>query len=194
MNIRQSLRHKRQKLSNKYKSNASKLIAEDIIVQQIFFQYPSAKQIGIYIALDEEINLQNIINKLWQKNIKVYCPILHPLKKHHIFFTEYSASTQLVKDKYGISTPLFNSLNIIAPWELDIVLTPLVGFDNSGNRIGMGAGFYDTSFSFRTISTRFETPLIGCAFDCQFHDNIFSNKWDQKLNAILTESGLKFFD
>ena len=52
----------------------------------------------------------------------------------------------------------------------------------------MGAGFYDSSFAYRTIF-KDETPMIGCAYDCQKLEHINVNIWDQPLDGILTESG-----
>ena len=54
-----------------------------------------------------------------------------------------------------------------ARW-FDLVLTPLVGFDERGNRIGRGAGFYDRHFAFlRHRSTWHRPLLLGLAFELQ---------------------------
>jgi 5-formyltetrahydrofolate cyclo-ligase len=186
--LRKQLREKRRNIPIPYKSSAAENLAANFNIQLMQDINTQQHKVGIYLALKEEINLQPLIKMLWQNSIKTFCPILHPLKPRHLFFIEYTKSTPLTTDKFGIATPIFNADIILAPWELDIVFTPLVGFDANGNRIGMGAGFYDTSFAYRSLFKN-ETILIGCAFDCQKLDNIKANNWDQPLNAILTESG-----
>ncbi|MGM0517264.1 MAG: 5-formyltetrahydrofolate cyclo-ligase [Pseudomonadota bacterium] len=70
---------------------------------------------------------------------------------------------------------------------LDALLIPLVGFDPHGNRLGMGAGFYDRALAGR----RGRRPLaIGVAFDCQRVESLPTDPWDQPLDYIVTDAGL----
>ena len=63
----------------------------------------------------------------------------------------------------------------------------MVGFDTKGNRLGMGAGFYDRTFNFK-LSEKINTPLlIGLAYECQKLDNLTPNSWDVPLDYIITE-------
>ena len=100
--------------------------------------------------MPEEINIDPLIKTLWQLDIKTYCPIIHPFLARKMIFTHYHHHTELINGKYNIKIPRFKANNTLAPWELDLIFTPLVGFDLKGNRLGMGAGFYDTSFAFRS--------------------------------------------
>jgi len=67
------------------------------------------------------------------------------------------------------------------------VLVPLVGFDLSRNRMGMGGGFYDRSFAHRRDNNG-KPLLIGVAYDIQQADTVYPEWWDVKLDIIVTES------
>ena len=76
---------------------------------------------------------------------------------------------------------------IIKNNQLDIVITPLVAVDYKGNRIGMGKGFYDRSFSWISSNKISRTTLlIGVAHDFQLIDNITPKKYDIALDYIVT--------
>ena len=76
---------------------------------------------------------------------------------------------------------------MIAPRELDLVLLPLVGFNRSGNRSGMGGGFYDTAFAFKKTRPRRLPRLIGLAHEIQLVENIDAEHWDIPLCAVVTD-------
>ena len=75
------------------------------------------------------------------------------------------------------------------------MLVPLVGFDGAGNRLGMGAGYYDRTFAFRHARRHWRGPrLIGVAYDCQEVDAIDDRAWDVPLDGVVTESGVRMFE
>jgi 5-formyltetrahydrofolate cyclo-ligase len=73
--------------------------------------------------------------------------------------------------------------------ELDLVILPLLGFDPQGFRLGQGGGFYD-----RALANCADRPFrVGLAFECQRTEQIPVDAWDQRLHAVLTDTGLRFF-
>ena len=75
---------------------------------------------------------------------------------------------------------------------LDVVLVPVVGYDRRGNRLGMGAGFYDRALRRRLDARRaWRRPrLVGVAFACQELPGIAASPWDVPLDLIVTEQGI----
>jgi 5-formyltetrahydrofolate cyclo-ligase len=72
---------------------------------------------------------------------------------------------------------------------------PLVAFDPSGNRLGMGGGFYDRTFSYLRNRKFWTKPLlIGIAYEFQRLDSLTPSPWDVPLQAIATEKSLHLFD
>jgi len=79
---------------------------------------------------------------------------------------------------------------MLAPQQLDLVLAPLVVFDENCNRIGMGGGFYDRSFAFRKDSQVTKPVLIGVAHDFQKVQQIVPEDWDVRLDMIVTNKAI----
>ena len=93
---------------------------------------------------------------------------------------------QCFLNRFGISEPDTNQAKEIPIQSLDIILIPLVVFDQSCNRIGMGSGFYDKALSALDNSKK-KTYLIGLAYEFQKVDQIEPNKWDIPLDYVVTE-------
>jgi 5-formyltetrahydrofolate cyclo-ligase len=67
-------------------------------------------------------------------------------------------------------------------------MLPLVGFDASGNRMGMGGGYYDRTFSFKSLKKGLRGPtLIGLAHEIQRVEELPVESWDIPLTAIVTD-------
>ena len=64
----------------------------------------------------------------------------------------------------------------------DIILTPLVGFDRQGHRLGQGGGHYDRAFLRYPDAWR-----IGLAWSVQEVPALIPDAWDIPLHAIATE-------
>ena len=95
-------------------------------------------------------------------------------------FYKWSYREPLKINKYGIPEP--ESKFLVYP---DIILVPIVAFDNNLNRLGYGAGYYDRLIS--KLSKKKKLLKIGLAFSVQKVDNIPTNKYDKKLDYIVTE-------
>ena len=77
-----------------------------------------------------------------------------------------------------------------ARW-LDLVLVPLVGFDRDGNRLGMGAGYYDRQFAFLRHRRAWRRPLlVGLAFEVQRLERLPPMPHDVPLWGVVSERGV----
>jgi 5-formyltetrahydrofolate cyclo-ligase len=69
---------------------------------------------------------------------------------------------------------------------------PLVAFDEAGNRLGMGGGYYDRTFSFlKHRRCWFRPRLVGVAYEFQKVHKLDSCDWDIPMHAVVTEDRLK---
>ena len=73
---------------------------------------------------------------------------------------------------------------------MQLVLLPLVAFDNDGGRLGMGGGFYDRTFSFTRLRAGPAPRLIGVAHELQRVDHLPVADWDIPLEAIVTDRAI----
>jgi 5-formyltetrahydrofolate cyclo-ligase len=93
-------------------------------------------------------------------------------------FLSWETEAALIAGPFGLHQPAADAAEL-AP---DIILTPLVGFDRSGNRIGQGAGYYDRAFLAHPDAWR-----VGIALSVQQVDSLTPDPWDVPLHAIATE-------
>lgn len=141
-----------------------------------------AKCVALYLPFDGEISTTLLIQQLWQANIIVCLPRLHPFSKGHLLFFRYTPTTTLQHNAFGILEPTLDITNLILLEQIDILFTPLVAFDNNGNRLGMGGGFYD-----RTLVNWQQQHFIpiGLAHRCQKVEQLPVESWDIPLADIL---------
>jgi 5-formyltetrahydrofolate cyclo-ligase len=112
------------------------------------------------------------------KNYKISLPVIK--KNYKMDFFKWSINDPLKINKFGIPEP--TSSIIVYP---DIILVPLVSYDNKLNRLGYGGGFYDRYFE--NIEKVKKVVKIGLAFSYQYIKKIPTNKFDKKLDFIITE-------
>lgn len=74
---------------------------------------------------------------------------------------------------------------------LDVIVMPLAAFDDHGNRIGMGGGYYDRTLAAAASAPGWRRPtLIGLAFEAQRVAPIPAREWDVPLDWVATEAGV----
>ena len=173
LKIRSKILKIRKNKSNKeFKTNSKK-----------FFSFLKSnsynlKNLGGYYPSNFEIDDLEILKLLGQKNYKVLLPIVK--KNNQMDFCSWSTNDPLKINKYGIPEPI--SSKILYP---DILLVPLVGYDNNLNRLGYGGGFYDRYIE--KIEKIKKVVKIGLAFSYQKLKKIQINQYDKKLDFIITE-------
>jgi len=162
---------------------ASAKICSTLIRSHQFF---AAKSIACYLPMADEVDPTRIIERAWCAKKRIFCPVI--AKSGKMFFRRLEPDTTLRQNRFGLWEPIDGE--IIAARQLDLVITPLVAFDDENNRIGMGGGYFDRYFAFQKRSTRWLRPkLIGLAFDCQKVEKIVANPWDIRLCAVISASG-----
>ena len=157
--------------------------------------FRNSSKIAIYIENDGEIGVTNLLSRILGHRKRCYLPALHPLLPNRLWFSEYKPGDRLLHNEYGIIEPNIHRRKPISAYGLDLVLVPLVAFDATGNRVGMGGGFYDRTFSYLKTRSKWRKPkLIGVAHELQRLDSIQRNPWDVPLDGIVTESRLYSYD
>ncbi|WED27069.1 5-formyltetrahydrofolate cyclo-ligase [Vibrio sp. DW001] len=184
LSIRKEIRQKRNHISS-----LDQTIAANDALSKIK-QLPrlqEAENIAIYLTVDGELDTHPTIEYFWQKGKNVYLPVLHPFAKGHLLFLRYDVDTPMIENKFNIKEPKLDQTKLIPISQLDIIFTPLVAFDVTGNRLGMGGGYYDRTLEQWFKTGRGATP-IGIAHDCQQVDKLPNENWDVPLPIIITPS------
>ena len=151
--------------------------------------WQEAQHIAFYIAHDSEIDPKSLMEKAHAQNKHCYLPALATNDLKHLVMVHYKPGDDLVKNLYSIPEPVQNPSAIIDPSTLDLVLVPLVAFDKTGTRLGMGVGYYDRTFAFLNQPHRPKRPqLVGLAYHFQQQESLLLRQhWDVGLDLIVTD-------
>lgn len=189
--IRRQLRQQRRALNRHQRLAAASTLATRLSGNRWF---RAARHIAAYLAADGEIDPQPLIERAWSMNKRVYLPVLLPVGTNRLWFAPYEPGTLVAANRFGILEPVNAARTRVHPLRLDIALTPLVAFDNTGNRLGMGGGFYDRTFHYLLRHRHWRRPhLIGLAYAFQQVDELPHADWDVPLSGIATDRKILSF-
>ena len=181
--LRQQLRAKRSALSPEQQKNAAQKLLHEVQNHPYFI---NAENIAAYLPNDGEIDPRPIIELALYQDKKCFLPVIDGEDHGRMQFAHYDKSTLLRSNAFDIDEPEFIAAQSIAPENLDIVLMPLVGFDNRGGRLGMGGGLYDRIFAFKRQQGKIKPYLMGIAHECQRLDELPTEDWDIPLDAVIS--------
>ena len=173
--LRQRYRQQRRDLSDNAQRAASVKLAKAI---QSSSYWQSSRHIAFYLPSDGEISCIPLIEEAWKTKKTCYLPMINVHTKTMVF-VRYTPDAKLEANQYGILEPTDTS-SMIAIQDLDLVLTPLVAFDEQGNRIGMGGGYYDRTFASKSE----HTVMAGVAHKIQATTKINAQPWDIPLDVV----------
>lgn len=181
--LRQALRAQRRAIPASERIAAAQSLAAHLLALPFA---PASGHVAGYWAMDGEIALH-----AWQLALPpeiTYClPVLHD--EGSLRFAPWRPGSPLKANAYGIPEPDVAATHLLTPPQLQMVVTPLVGFDVEGHRLGMGAAWYDRSFGFRQQCSA-PPWLVGAAFAQQEVDALAVAPWDVALDAICTDRAI----
>jgi 5-formyltetrahydrofolate cyclo-ligase len=189
--LRPYLRSLRRALSAEERRLAALAVARRLTVWPAFADAP---RIAGYWACDGELDPMPALEQVWAANRQVYLPVL--AEGSLLYFAPYRPGAPLRRNRFKIPEPEVATTEWLRPSQLDLVLAPLVAFDSTGTRLGMGGGFYDRSFAFlrEKKPDQYQRPcLLGLAYEFQKVATLVRQSWDIPLDAVMTEAALYDF-
>ena len=136
-----------------------------------------------YYPSDYEVNILEFLEKAQKKKFKILLPVIESSK--NISFKLWGFKEPLYINNFGILEPKKTNSEIVP----DLILVPLVAFDDKLNRIGYGKGYYDRSLK-KIRSIKKNTISLGIAYSFQRCKAIPAEKHDFELDYIFTEQGI----
>ena len=183
------MRELRRGLSLEQQSDAAMRLNR-IVGHSALFQ--RSRHIAFFLANDGELDPRFLLHRAWRMGKICYLPVITPAKS--LWFARYEEDDPLTPNRFGIPEPAAAGLKLIPARVLDLILTPVVAFDDSGHRIGMGSGFYDRTLSFLRHRRVWRKPrLLGIAHELQHFTNLQSAPWDVSLDGVATDIDLYHF-
>lgn len=142
----------------------------------------SIKIVAAYYPKKTEANTLKIIE--WLRGLN-YCIALPKVQNESkvLNFIKWNGGS-LIKSNLDICEPAEG--DIVTP---NVIILPLLGFDNSGSRLGYGGGYYDATLNY--LQKQQTIIKIGLAFGFQEFSYIPQNEFDVKLDAVVTEKKYK---
>ena len=178
----------RSQLSAETITNASLAIADRLWHLPLMSR---SQRIAAYYSIGGEVDCQFVIQRAWDRGHKVFLPVL---RDEVLMFAPYLPDSEFLRNRHGIPEPISSNARFFRPGQMDVVLTPLVVFDELGNRLGMGGGYYDRSFRFMHHRNRWTRPhLVGLAYEFQKVPKLKACSWDVPLHHTVTEKQIYTF-
>ena len=146
--------------------------------------FNAAKIVATFISINTEISL-NILNHFLELSQKIICLPVIKEDSNYLVFREFNNKTILKEGKFKILEPDDNSRELLP----DFILVPCLAFDRLGYRIGYGGGYYDRTFA-KFIDLEHSFISVAIAFDDQKVDSVVHDKYDKKIDYIMTEKSI----
>ena len=139
--------------------------------------------IGGYYPSYYEVNILKLLQEASKKKFKIVLPVIKTSSL--MSFKIWIPNEPLYVSKFGILEPKSTNKGFTP----DVIIVPLVTFDNQLNRIGYGKGYYDRKLK-KIKKIKRNAICIGAAYSFQKCKSIPTNKHDFKLDYIFTERGI----
>jgi 5-formyltetrahydrofolate cyclo-ligase len=184
--LRARLRDARAALSPRERAAAAEAVA--VRLEQLP-EFVVDTRVAGYWAVGGEVLLHAACARLRAREQIYHLPLIQD--DHTLRFARWQMGASVRANRYGIPEPESDTANLLPASELDLVLVPLLGFDRRGNRLGMGAGYYDRSFAFLRAAVRPAQPLlVGIGYHFQELPELPPQAWDVRLDFVATDREL----
>ena len=149
-------------------------------------QLPAATTLAAFWPFDGEPDLKPALQELSSLGARIALPVVEQDQRSRgLKFRVWRHSDELVRNAFGIEEP--GGKDHVSVEQLDLVFMPLVAWDASGNRLGMGAGYYDRALV--EVAHADRPRRIGIAYELQRVPQLDADPWDVRLHEMITEDG-----
>jgi len=140
---------------------------------------PSASLVAVYRAVGAEFDPEPLAHAMIVTGRALCLPVALE-RDAPLMFRRWAPGDPLEIDVAGCPAPL-PLAEVVIP---DLIVTPLLAFDDAGGRLGQGGGFYDRTFAAVPDAVR-----VGLAYEGQRVDDLPMQRHDVRLHGVLTEVG-----
>lgn len=175
--MRREMLKKRNSMPLEDRAEKNRIIREKIVSLD---KWKKADTVFTYIDMGSEVNTTELISKAWSENKKVCVPIAK--KNRLMYFVEITSFDGMKRSSLGVMEPEAGIEKAVVPKKDDLIIVPGSMFDLNKNRCGYGGGYYDTYGEKYQLEN-----TVGVCYDFQLLDEIPTEKFDRKLNMIITE-------
>jgi len=151
-------------------------------------EFQSASTIMMFLSLPHEVDTSDAILHAWQLGKAVAAPKISWQQRHMIPVLINSLETGFSTGASGLRNPISG---LPVPFgDIDLVVTPALGFDKKGNRLGRGGSYYDRFFA----NAELKADRCGFAFAEQLLDSIPVTEHDEPVEILVTDEEIIYFN
>lgn len=171
--LRGEILSKRNNLSEDIVRQKSEKIRDRLVSLDVFKR---SAAILLYFSKDKEVDTKGLIaNLLINKNV-----VLPRVNQDELVIARIRGFSDIEPGAFGVLEPK-SSCQLFDKESLDLVIVPGVVFDEKGNRIGYGKGYYDRFLK------DIKCAKIGLAYEFQVAETLKTASHDVKMDMIVTE-------
>ncbi|HFD92537.1 MAG TPA: 5-formyltetrahydrofolate cyclo-ligase [Gammaproteobacteria bacterium] len=183
--LRRAMRARRRQLDERGRHGAALCLARLLATSGLL---RNARRIACYFSCNGEMDLTPVMARIHAMGKQCYLPVLDETGGARLWFALYQPGDALWLNRHGIPEPSRPRQYLVKPWQLDLILAPLVAFDPRGNRLGMGGGYYDRTLAFLLRRRCWHRPrFYGVAYEFQKVAALERRPWDVPLDGVVTE-------
>jgi len=176
--LRQEMRNRLLALSAEQRKEKSCKACRNLISTE---PYQDASIIMMYLSLPHEVDTTEAILHAWQLGKTVAVPKISWQQRHMIAVQITSLDTGFSTGAGGLRNPM---TGVPIPFgQIDLVVTPALGFDRKGNRLGRGGSFYDRFFANKDLTA----ARCGLAFAEQILESVPTMEHDEPVELLVTD-------
>jgi 5-formyltetrahydrofolate cyclo-ligase len=156
----------------------------DNMAKQLFVwpYYQQAQIIMLYLSMTDEPQMIKVMEDAWLQNKTVCVPYMR--QQYGVMDAAIIDNLDgLVRGRLNLLMPDPTTVKLIDPRIIDLIIVPGVAYDYSGNRLGMGAGYYD-----RFIPQAPQAILIGASWSSHVLESIPHTCYDKPVHYLLNEN------
>jgi len=182
--LRRELRQRRSRIAPADRASAARHAARHLLQA-----LPPRCRIAIYLSVHSELSTEPLRSALARAGHRVAVPLtLRDWRMRFVPITTHSP----VRCRGSLRLPEpVTRRHLRGAKAFDVILVPLLGFDAAGGRLGNGGGYYDRALAGPRIGHR--PQRIGYAYAAQQVEELPMERFDIRLDAVVTEHGLRRF-
>lgn len=189
--LRRTIQRQRSALSQPEQIQLSQQAVARLTAQRLF---RNARHIALYLPVRGEADPRSVRHRALPRQ-HFYLPVLSPFRDGRLWFVRWDKSTRFRLNRFRIPEPYPHYRQHRPARWLDLVIAPLVAFDHTGTRMGMGGGFYDRTFAFKRCTMASLRPyLCGLAYHFQQAESLTRQPWDVPLDLVTSDSSFFRFN
>jgi len=182
--LRRELKNCMLSITSQLRNEKSRKACQNLISTP---QFQNASTVMMFLSLPDEVDTSESILHAWQLGKTVAVPKVSWRHKHMIPVQINSLETGISTESSGLKNP--TSGIPVAFEEIDLVVTPGLGFDRKGNRLGRGGSYYDRFFA----NEELKALRCGFGFAEQLIEKVPTEEHDESVDMLVTDEKILYF-